>query len=146
MIYEWWISIRFVFLSSLLLNFGDLSRVVPFHRCEPQIPYLVQKNIFSPVARNYYGLQISDTIITPIPSSQIFPWNPFVQVQLNPSIVLAQAAPFLHGLPAHSLTSKGKNEAEFINTLPTKKKNGKEWGQLWKAMRLLSRKEWGLYC
>ena len=37
-------------------------------------------------------------------------------MQLNPSIVLAHVAPFLHGLLAHSLTSKRKNEAEFLNT------------------------------
>ena len=49
-----------------------------------------------------------------------------MQVQLNPSTVFAQVAPFLHGLLAHSLTSKGNNEAEFLNTLPTKK----EWERM----------------
>ena len=36
-----------------------------FHRCEPQFPHLVQRNISSPVVPNYYGLLISDTITTP---------------------------------------------------------------------------------
>ena len=36
-----------------------------FNQCELQIPQKVLQNIFSPVMRNYYGLQISDKIITP---------------------------------------------------------------------------------
>ena len=49
--------------------------------------------------------------------------------------MLTQVAPFLHGLLAHSLTSKGENEAEFLNTLPTKKRMGKNEASFLDGMR-----------